>query len=206
MAEYHAQIGGDHFQFEVTQTQEGTLVMRIEDDGEPRPYHVDFAAVHSHPDTGEGLYSIIVDGKSYQLYVERADMGYRVAIWRHRFDMQVFTKREWDLMKIAPRHAAHSWPIIITAPMPGLVKNVLVADGESVKSGQRLLVLEAMKMENDINAPRDGRVSRVHVEPATVVEGGKPLVTLGKKRKIPRVRMRLRAANGKGSVLSRRVK
>jgi biotin carboxyl carrier protein len=178
LARYYAQIGDDELGFEVTQTQEGTLVTRIEDEGESSPAHVDFAAVHSDPDTGEGLYSIIVDGKSYQLYVEQADGGYRVAIWRHRFDVKVLTEREWRLMKVAPRHTAQGGEFTVKAPMPGLVKSVLVADGDSVKSGQRLLVLEAMKMENDINAPRDGRVSKVHVEPQTVVEGGKPLVTL----------------------------
>jgi biotin carboxyl carrier protein len=178
LARYYAQIGGGELGFEVTQTQEGTVVTRIEDEGETLTSHVDFAAVHSDPDSGEGLYSVIVDGKSYQLYVEQEDGGYRVAIWRHRFDVKVLTEREWRLMKVAPRHSVQGGEFTIKAPMPGLVKSVLVADGDSVKSGQRLIVLEAMKMENDINAPRDGRVSKVHVEPKTVVEGGKPLVTL----------------------------
>lgn len=178
MARYYTQIDDDELGFEVTQTEGGTVITHVEtEDGAP-PSHVDFAAVHSDPDTGEGLYSLIVDGKSYQLYVEQADGGYRMAIWRHRFDVKVFTEREWRLMKVAPRHTVHSGEFVVKAPMPGLVKSVLVSDGESVKSGQRLLVLEAMKMENDINAPRDARVSKVHVEPSTVVEGGKPLVTL----------------------------
>jgi biotin carboxyl carrier protein len=58
------------------------------------------------------------------------------------------------------------------------VKEVAVEQGEDVHANQRLVVLEAMKMENDIMAPRQGRVTAVHVSPGATVEGGKPLVTL----------------------------
>jgi biotin carboxyl carrier protein len=62
--------------------------------------------------------------------------------------------------------------------MPGLVKQVLVGVGDSVHHGQRLLVLEAMKMENDIASPRDGRIKAVHAQPGAVVESGKALITI----------------------------
>jgi pyruvate carboxylase subunit B len=62
--------------------------------------------------------------------------------------------------------------------MPGLVKNVLVAVGDEVKQGQRLLVLEAMKMENDIASPRDGHVKALHAQAGQIVESGKPLVSI----------------------------
>jgi biotin carboxyl carrier protein len=62
--------------------------------------------------------------------------------------------------------------------MPGLVKEVLVEAGAQVDVGTRLVVLVAMKMENEITAPRAGRVTQVHVEAGSVVEADKPLVTL----------------------------
>jgi biotin carboxyl carrier protein len=62
--------------------------------------------------------------------------------------------------------------------MPGLVKAVAVAPGDEVRVGQRLIVLEAMKMENEIASPRAGRVAEVLVSQGSTVEGGKPLVTL----------------------------
>jgi 3-methylcrotonyl-CoA carboxylase alpha subunit len=62
--------------------------------------------------------------------------------------------------------------------MPGLVKAVLVEAGAEVKAGTRLVVLEAMKMENEITAPRDAKVTQVHVQPGNVVEADSPLVSL----------------------------
>lgn len=64
------------------------------------------------------------------------------------------------------------------APMPGLVVRVLVAEGDEVKAGQGLVVVEAMKMENELKAGRAGRVSRVHVASGSRVEKGALLVEL----------------------------
>jgi len=66
----------------------------------------------------------------------------------------------------------------ISAPLPGLVVEVRVREGEEVEAGQVLLVLEAMKMENEIPSPRAGRVSRVLVRPGEAVNVGDPLVVL----------------------------
>ena len=62
--------------------------------------------------------------------------------------------------------------------MPGLVVSVAVGAGDVVAAGQPLAVLEAMKMQNPVRAPRSGRVSRVLVVAGAVVEGGAPLVEL----------------------------
>jgi 3-methylcrotonyl-CoA carboxylase alpha subunit len=81
-------------------------------------------------------------------------------------------------MKVAPKQVLHSGRTVVNAPMPGLVKAVLVEPGAEVSAGTRLVVLEAMKMENEITAPRAGRVTKVHIEAGTVVEAGKPLITV----------------------------
>src|SRR2546422_4321868 len=65
------------------------------------------------------------------------------------------------------------------APMPGLVVRVEVADGQRVDAGAGLVVVEAMKMENELRAPRAGMVQTVHVAVGQAVEKGMPLVTLG---------------------------
>ena len=67
----------------------------------------------------------------------------------------------------------------ITAPLPGLILNSLVKAGDSVKKGQNLMVMEAMKMENEIEAPSDGVIKEVHVKNGDNVAEGDILITLG---------------------------
>jgi len=174
---YYVQLSDREFGLEVVHTEAGTIVSPVDDDSGEQTA-VDFAPVYSSIDTGEGLYSILANGKSYQLYVEPIETGFRMLVWRHRYDIQVLTEREWRLQKVAPRQTAQSGEITIKSPMPGLVKSVLVGEGDVVASGQRLLVLEAMKMENDITSPREGTIKSVHVTAGTVVEGGKPLISI----------------------------
>src|SRR5215210_6868990 len=117
MPRYYTQIGESELGFEVAQTEQGTLVRMIEPEESATERHVDFAPVHASVETGEGLYSILSDGKSYQLYVSRTDEGgFRVVIWRHRFDMKVLTEREWRLEKVAPKPIAASGQLVISAP------------------------------------------------------------------------------------------
>ena len=66
----------------------------------------------------------------------------------------------------------------VKSPMPGNILKINVAQGQSVKEGDTLIVLEAMKMENDVVAPRDGTVAQIVVTKGAVVETGSPLVIL----------------------------
>jgi biotin carboxyl carrier protein len=66
----------------------------------------------------------------------------------------------------------------ITAPMPGIVLKVLVKEGQSVGAGEALLILEAMKMENEIQAAKGGKIKEIHVEAGEEVRAGDPLVDL----------------------------
>jgi biotin carboxyl carrier protein len=175
---YYVRVAGREIAFDIHHTEVGTTVDVSEEARQHASEHVDFAPVHASVETGEGLYSLIVDGKSHQLYVEPSADRFRIALGRHRFDLEVLTEREWRLQKVAPRQAAHAGPLVVTAPMPGLVKGIHVAVGDAVSSGQRLLVLEAMKMENDIVSPRDGTISAIDVQPGSVVEGGKALISI----------------------------
>mgnify|MGYP002514885659 CR=1 FL=1 len=67
----------------------------------------------------------------------------------------------------------------VTSPMPGNILAVNVAAGDTVKRGQVLMILEAMKMENEIMAPKDGTVSQVLVQKGSTVDTGAPLVVIG---------------------------
>jgi biotin carboxyl carrier protein len=76
----------------------------------------------------------------------------------------------------APR--ANTGPLSIKSPMPGKVVKVLVAPGDAVKAGQGVVVVEAMKMENELRAPRDGQVQAVSAREGQAVEAGQTLATL----------------------------
>lgn len=83
----------------------------------------------------------------------------------------------------APTTSAPSAPVAggdsVTSPLPGTVLDIKVSVGDSVKSGQVLVVIEAMKMENEIVAPSDGTVKAVHTSKGSAVETGAPLITIG---------------------------
>jgi biotin carboxyl carrier protein len=64
----------------------------------------------------------------------------------------------------------------VPAPIPGVILSLSVREGDSVKNGQELLILEAMKMNNAIRASRDGTIARIHVAPGDHVKHGQPLV------------------------------
>ena len=70
-------------------------------------------------------------------------------------------------------------PQPVRSPMPGKVVKVLVKEGEAVKAGQGVIVVEAMKMENELKAPRDGTVVQVAVQEGATVEAGQMLATIG---------------------------
>ena len=72
----------------------------------------------------------------------------------------------------------HAEPGSVTAPLPGRVLEVRVKEGSKIKTGDVLLVLEAMKMANEIRAPKDGTITKVHVEAGTAVEKGQPMITI----------------------------
>ena len=78
----------------------------------------------------------------------------------------------------APKAAGKAGSVVIKAPMPGNINKVNVKPGDAVKKGDVLVVLEAMKMENDVCAPEDGTVASVEVAKGTTVETDAVLVTL----------------------------
>lgn len=80
--------------------------------------------------------------------------------------------------KAAPAAPASAGGVKINTPMPGTIVKVNVAVGQAVKKGDVLVVLEAMKMENDIMAPQDGTVAAVHVTQGAAVNSNEPVVTL----------------------------
>jgi biotin carboxyl carrier protein len=134
-----------------------------------RPLEIDFVPADRH------FASVLVEGRSYDVALEPKDGGYAV----HLRDDRLFVQLQ-DASR-APRAASNRTdhgPARVLAPMPGKIVRVLVDVGQAVENGQGLLVMEAMKMENELRAARAGRVREVKVAERQAVETGALLVVL----------------------------
>jgi biotin carboxyl carrier protein len=122
-----------------------------------------------------GVYSILMDGRSYDARVEESPAGLIVVIDGHRFEVQVRDPRRRSRGS-AGRHADGVQQV--AAPMPGKVIRVLVAPGDTVVAGQGLVVVEAMKMQNELKALRDGRIGTMSAREGSTVIAGEVLATI----------------------------
>jgi biotin carboxyl carrier protein len=116
------------------------------------------------------------DGRNYAVASQRlARNRWRVSLAQRHFEVHLHDPLERAVTGAA---AAHAGPHEVRAPIPGRVVSVAVAEGDEVQAGQPLLVLEAMKMENQLRAEGSGKVERVLVSPGATVEGGQVLVVV----------------------------
>jgi biotin carboxyl carrier protein len=103
---------------------------------------------------------------------------YALSIGGRRYDVEALDERTRAIRQLSAASAAPSGPAPLIAPMPGLIVRVTVAPGESVRAGQGLVVMEAMKMENELRAAAAGVVKAVRAAPGMAVERGAVLVEL----------------------------
>lgn len=126
-----------------------------------------------------GCYSVILDSHSVDVRLDRAKhsdpdvQAFRASLYDGAYDFAL-----QDPMKalLAASGGASASGGALTSPMPGKIVKVLAKAGESVTEGQTLLVMEAMKMQNELKSPCTGTVAKVHVEEGVTVETGAKLV------------------------------
>jgi biotin carboxyl carrier protein len=135
-------------------------------------------AIHTLPN---GMMQVQLDGKSYTVFAENTDRkskeitlrvggGYHKAQLKEEIDI-ILANMGIDLKATGKAEA-------IKAPMPGLVLKILVTEGQSIKKGDGLLILEAMKMENILKATADAQVKTIKAVERTAVEKGTVLIEL----------------------------
>lgn len=149
-------------------------------------HDVDFVALDGRS------FSLILDGKTF--IIERlppqtkegddscgdGEMGhtFHLSVKGNKFVARIDDDHSLIIRSLFTKPQSSSGIQIIRAPMPGLISRIEVKIGDEVTSGKGLLVLEAMKMENEIRSLRHGRVQSIHVEIGKPVEKGEPLVTI----------------------------
>lgn len=123
-----------------------------------------------------GIYSLLIDDRSFEVFVAPHDGHLTVHLRSRTYQVQAHDVRRHRSTAIG--EAAGDGTVRITAPIPGRVTRVLVTPGQAVSRGDGIVVVEAMKMENELRAPRDGVVGEVSVEEGQGVEGGALLATV----------------------------
>lgn len=136
-------------------------------------YEVDFESV-----SGQPVYSLIVDGRSHEGYVAPGDDNWQVLLRGRLYPITVEDEREKRLRSAAGGGVAEGGEFHLRAPMPGLAVAILVEEGQTVKKGQVLLILESMKMQNELKSPRDGTVGRIRVKAGETVEQKQTLLSV----------------------------
>lgn len=129
---------------------------------------------------GTPLVVLTLDGRPATLPLERAGRGrWVISVHGERHDIEVVDERTRHIRSLAGGGPAPAAVGSIRAPMPGLVVRVQVEPGQRVAAGAPVVVLEAMKMENQLKAPAAGVVRAIHVRPGDAVEKGKGLIDIG---------------------------
>jgi len=123
-------------------------------------------------------FSLLLNHRSYEVFAERQAGRYVIMIDGDQFLVEVEDARLKQLRAMGGAAHEETGSAVVAAPMPGLVVKVLVAAGDHVEAGQGLLILEAMKMENELRAPRPGVIATIKAKPGNSVNQGDVLVTL----------------------------
>jgi len=117
-----------------------------------------------------GIYSILINGRAFDVRVEPAGKELRAITGGREFRIVVQDEREWRRKRGGAVEAEGRQQV--AAPMPGKIVRLLVKAGDSVQAGQGLLVVEAMKMQNEIRAPKSGTIDRLCVIEGQTVNAG----------------------------------
>ena len=116
-----------------------------------------------------GTYSILLRGQSFEVVVEKSGDGWLLRTAEREFQLEIIDPRSWRRGRAGSIELEGRQEV--AAPMPGKIVRVLVAVGQNVAAGQGLLVIEAMKMQNEIRSPKSGTVERLARERQTVSAG-----------------------------------
>jgi biotin carboxyl carrier protein len=162
---YYATIEDETFEIEINQLGELCI------DGNCVP--VDFQSI-----SGSSIYSVLLGQASYEALVEARDDCYEVLLQGTLYRVCVEDERIRRLAHAARGFAPPSGEIAIKAPMPGLIIDVPVQEGQVIAEGDVLVILESMKMENELRAPRSGVIRQVRVQTGDSVEQHQTLVAV----------------------------
>jgi propionyl-CoA carboxylase alpha chain len=131
----------------------------------PGGYHVEYNGksyeLLSDWKLGESLFNGTCNGTPFTMQVERHKTKYSLFHWGNRADFMIMSARAAELLALMPEKPAPDLSKFLLSPMPGLLRDVAVKVGQDVKAGEKLAVIEAMKMENILKAEQDCKVKKI---------------------------------------------
>lgn len=128
-------------------------------------YEIDFHAVGD-----QTLYSLLIDGCSYESEISPSDESLLVLLQGRVYPVIVEDERANWLRLASQSENTHHGEYLLKAPMPGSIIALPVQDGQAVKKGEVLVILESMKMQNELRSPREGTIARLRVKIGDDVE------------------------------------
>ena len=127
--------------------------------------------------TARDILSLLVDGKAYEVKRERSLQGeLHMVIGSARYAVDVQDPRSLRTRRAAA--GPEAGPQKVKAPMPGKIVRILVAENDEVKAGQGVIVMEAMKMQNEMKSPKDGKVQKILAAEGSAVNAGDTLAII----------------------------
>jgi biotin carboxyl carrier protein len=163
---YVAEIEDKNYQIDITET-DGKLEVKL--DG--KPVSVDFAQVKP-----PNFFSFLVDNRSFDVEIIKNSESYRVNMNGRKYECFLEDEKISRLKDIAGFKKEILHEKELKTPMPGLVLAIEVNEGDLVKTGQGVAIVEAMKMENELKAKFDGKVKKIKVKPGQAVDRDEVLV------------------------------
>lgn len=162
---YEVSIGGKTHKVELSRAGQG---WRCRLDGRELP--LDVTSVQ------KGVLSILVDGKSYEVRQESTPTETNIVVGHERFGAVVRDPRSLRSRRSSGDAEAGLQKVV--APMPGKVVRILAPEGTAVEAGQGVLVIEAMKMQNEMKSPKKGTVKKINAVEGAAVEAGQVLAEI----------------------------
>jgi biotin carboxyl carrier protein len=164
---YIAKLGDQSYTVEIEETAKS--VYRVSVDG--NEFLVDGKK------TGRTNYSLIVDNRSFEIEVDNTGDEYRVLVDGRNYRIELVDERRTRVGG-GQSGATPQGRQLVTVPMPGKIIAVLVSEADTVEKGQGLIIVEAMKMENEVRSPISGTVKEIKVTAGETVESGALLVVV----------------------------
>jgi biotin carboxyl carrier protein len=165
---YFTKVSGRELQIEVVESDSGLALIV-----NGKAHHVELDRIGS-----DNLFSLIIDNRSHQLFLEETDTGHWVSVDGHKFFVELEDEKTRFIGGLIKSDAKPQRLTEIKAPMPGLIVKLFVKENQPVKKGDGLVIIEAMKMENEIRANGDSTVKKILLNEGDSVDKGAVLIIM----------------------------